>query len=218
MKIFSYILLILVIPGCFRVAEAQSRSDTSFIPVKDTLSFLRSTETYTKKLSSISCEFIQEKKMKMLREVSVSEGIFLFSRGDKVRWEYTSPFSYIVVISNGKMTVRDERKTRTYDMTGNRAFAELNYRLAGLIDGSLIGQHDEFRQSYFENNYLYKVKLEPRSEKMRRTFREMTVYLEKKDLSVQRIVMTEKNGDRTDLRFIKKTINQPIADEKFIIR
>lgn len=192
--------------------------DTAFGPMKDTTAFKAKLSQVSKNLITIESDFIQEKHMDILTDASISKGHFSFKNGKLVRWEYTEPFKYIIVINDGKISVKDEARTSSYDLTSNSAFLEINSKLAGIINGDIVNSKSDFRIKFFENESLYLLKLTPIAKGMKDYFKSIFVWFDKSDYTVSRLRMTELSGDFTEISFTGKKINQPIPDERFNLK
>jgi outer membrane lipoprotein-sorting protein len=192
--------------------------DTAFSAMKDTTAFKNKLSQTSKNLKTLESDFIQEKHMDILTEASISKGHFSFKNGNLVRWEYTDPFKYIIIINDGKIAVIDEKRTSSYDLTANSAFIEINSKLAGLINGDIVNSKNDFRIKYFENEHQCLLKLAPIAKNMKDYFKSIFVWFDKSDYTVAKIRMTELSGDFTEICFTGKKINQPIADDRFVIK
>lgn len=168
--------------------------------------------------NTITANFTQEKEMSILDEKIRSSGKFYFKRERLLRWEYTTPYSYLIIINNDRITVRDESKTSHFDSRGNNVFSEVNRIIVGSIRGTLLYDEQNFRQSYLESSNAFIVKLVPLSAGLKSSLREITLYFNKQDYSVDRLDITENTGDKTVIVFSGKVFNEPLADEKFSAR
>jgi outer membrane lipoprotein-sorting protein len=195
-----------------------SPADTSYTPVKDTITLKKKISGSSEINKTIESNFIQEKHMSIFTEPVTSKGRFSYKNKTMVRWEYTEPFEYVVVINNGKLSVRDNSKVNSYDMTANSAFLEINGKLNAIIKGDIVNDNKDFRIRYFENNSLYLLKLKPLSKDMKNFFKEIEICFDKKDISVSIIKMVELSGDFTEIKFIGKKINVEISDDKFNLK
>ena len=45
------------------------------------------------KLASMQCEFVQKKKVVLLNDKMVSKGKMFYKQTNKLRWEYTTPYT-----------------------------------------------------------------------------------------------------------------------------
>lgn len=168
----------------------------------------------TAKIKTINSNFIQEKNLEYLSTIIKSEGKFWFKNGNKLRWEYTKPFSYIITINNGIFTIKDNEKTNVFDVKSNKAFKELNDILISTVDGSLMNSN-KFDIEIYENVDNYKVKLEPKQNQMKEILKNIYMYFAKTDYSVDKVKMMESEKDYTIIKFTNKKLNQSISDNLF---
>jgi len=218
MKIKIQLLIFLGMMLVHAGLNAMNPQDTTFRTMRDTTAFKAKLKAFSTTFTGMECEFTQMKNMKMLKKPVVSHGLFYYRSGKQVRWEYTDPFIYIIIINNDKIFIRDETKTNQYDMTANKSFMEMNGKLSAMVDGSLLDNQGEFKTRYSENDLSYRVELTPVTKDMKAYFASITLTFEKADLSIAGIYMSEKGGDITEIRFQHKMINKPISDERFIIK
>lgn len=170
-----------------------------------------------KRTNTIESDFIQEKEMSVLSEKITSKGKFYFKKEKKLRWEYTDPFPYLIIINNDQMLVKDDNAEKQVNVQSNKIFREINGVILGAVQGTLLGDTKKFQSSYSDARNWYAVKLIPQNSKIKESLSEIILYFNKNDYSVERLVMREASGDYTRIEFRAKKINQPIADEKFLI-
>ncbi len=186
-------------------------------PVSDADVLKKKMEKSAAETSDIFAEFVQEKNLSVLEEVIVSRGTFHFKKENKVRWNYTTPFRYLIIINGQKMYINDEGKEKQYDMKSNKMFREINKIVVGTVQGNLFSSPD-YKSEFFENSGFYLVKMVPVDAKMREFIREIELYFDKKDLTVARLKMHEQESDFTLVNFSAKKVNMGIGDELFLIK
>jgi outer membrane lipoprotein-sorting protein len=169
----------------------------------------------TKKTNSIQSTFSQEKSLSVLSEKILSKGKFYFRKNNLLRWEYTYPFSYLIILNNGQILVRDEDSEKHFDAASNKVFGEINSILLGCAQGTLLNDEKKFQPSYFETSGNYIVRLQPRIPRLKEIFNDIWLYFDKKDYSVSKLIMNEPSGDFTTITFSEKKLNLPVPDEKF---
>jgi len=167
---------------------------------------------------TISSNFIQEKEMSMITEKIISKGKFYFKKEKMLRWEYMEPFSYVIVIRNDNISVIDENQVSRFNVRSNKIYLEINRIILGSIQGTLLNDENNFLPEFLENQSTFIVVLKPLSAKLRESLKEIMIHFNRKDYSVDQIEMFEPGGDRTRITFTSKKLNQPIADEKFMVR
>jgi outer membrane lipoprotein-sorting protein len=128
----SLILLLLVLPVLSAIAQDRPCTPAETALIREGVRKAAAT------VQSISSDFTQEKEMKILEEKIRSKGRFLFKKESKLRWEYTSPFSYTILINGPVITIRDETSTRAFNMQSNKVFAEVNAIILGSVRGTLL--------------------------------------------------------------------------------
>lgn len=189
----------------------------NFKIVKDTTALKQKIESMSKATLSIESDFIQEKNLSILSEKIISKGHFVFKKENLLRWEYTSPSKYLIVINKGKVVIKDEKKTTKYDMNSNKVFKEINDIMLSCVQGTIF-KSNKFKTSYYENDKFYKLELIPQVKNMKETFKKINLYFDKNVTSVAKMEMIESNEDLTSLDFINKKLNAPIAETIFIVK
>lgn len=171
----------------------------------------------SKSITTITSDFVQEKHLEYLSVVIESKGKFWFKKPAILRWEYTEPFKYLIVINNGKITIKDEDKKNEFDVNSNKAFQELNDIIVNSVNGTLI-ESDKYDYEMLENQDAWLVKLFPKNEQIKKTLKNIELYFQKSDLSVFKIKMTENDQDYTLITLTNKQFNQPVANSVFEVK
>ena len=211
MKLYRTLFLTLVL------CTGQRLSAQTFTPVKDAAVMQKHIIDASTKISTIECDFTQEKNMSMLADKAVSKGKFYFKKESKVRLEYLHPVKNLIVMNGGKMMMKDDKKTSQMDMHRSKMFQQLNNVIVGSINGSIFTGKD-FTVNFSESNSLVKVQLKPVSKMMQNFLSEIVLVLDKKDFTATRIEMNEPSGDNTILSFSTKEINGTVDDALFAIK
>ena len=189
----------------------------NFKAVKDTVALKAKIESMSKATTSIESDFVQEKNLSMLSEKITSKGHFVFKKENLLRWEYSTPSKYLIVINKEKITIKDEKKTTKYDMNSNKVFKEINDIMLSCVQGTIF-KSNKFKTAYFENDKGYKLELLPQEKNMKETFKKINLYFDKTVTSVAKMEMVEKNDDITSLDFTNKKLNGPITETIFIVK
>ncbi|MBN2275257.1 MAG: outer membrane lipoprotein carrier protein LolA [Bacteroidales bacterium] len=202
---------------CFVLTLLACRvsAQTSFMPMGDIEGFKNKLVTMSESTQTIVSDFIQEKNLSVLSEKIISKGQFFFKKENNIRWEYTEPTQYLIIISNNQLFTRDEKNQKLYDIQSNKMFQEMNRFISGCIQGELLKNDEDYAIAYFENNRQYFVKLVPRAEKMKEMLNEVQIFFDKNDLTVSGLKMVESGDDYTKIDFINKQLNVEVPLEKF---
>lgn len=204
----NYILFLLLLTAALK-AQTPGRT------MNDIPRFKSSLETMSERVSAIESDFIQEKNLSVLSNTIVSKGHFWYKKDNNIRWEYLQPYKYLIIISEGKIFIKEEQGQKQYDIESNRMFREMNNFISGCIQGDILKNEKDFSAGYFEDEKYYFVTLIPRAESMRKMLNEVQIWFDKNDLTVTRIKMLETGGDYTKIDFTAKKLNTDIPIEKF---
>lgn len=196
---------------------AQFGFAQNFKSVKDTAALRLKVEQMSKTVNSIESDFTQEKNLSLLSEKILSKGHFVFKKENLLRWEYNTPYKYLIVINKDKIWIKDEKKTAKYDMNSNKVFKEINDIMIACVQGNIF-KSGKFKVAYFENEKYYKLELTPLQKNMKESLKKINMYFDKSVTSVTKLDMVEPNDDYTTLEFINKKLNGAVADHIFTVK
>jgi outer membrane lipoprotein-sorting protein len=204
-------LLICLITGLVFTVSAQ----TPDMPMKDVAGFKEKLVAMSGKVNTIESDFVQVKNLSILTNKIISKGHFCYKKDNNIRWEYLQPYQYLVIISNNKIFIKEDKNQKQYDIQSNKMFQEMNRFIGGCIQGDILKNEKDYKIGYYEDDRNYFVRLIPFSEKMRQMLNEVQIWFNHGDLTVSRIVMMESGGDYTKIDFTNKKLNTDISLEKF---
>ncbi len=186
-------------------------------PLQDKESFISELKKASAETQTIQSDFIQEKYLSVMSEKIESKGTFSFKKENKLRWEYSEPLFYMIVINGSTMYMKDEEKVSNYDMESNKMFKEINKMMVGMVQGDILSTTD-FTYKYFENDKEYYIVLNPARKEMKEFMRNIEIYLDKSNFTVNKIVMKESGEDYTEITFLNKKVNENIPDSRFQVK
>jgi outer membrane lipoprotein-sorting protein len=189
----------------------------NFKAVKDTAALKQKIENMSKTVNSIESDFTQEKNLSMLSEKIISKGNFKFKKENMLRWEYNTPYKYLIVINKDKIWIKDEKKTQKYDMNSNKVFKEINDVMMSCVQGNIF-KSGKFKVAYFESEKYYKLELIPLQKNMKESLKKINMSFDKSVTSVSKLDMIEPNDDYTTLDFMLKTQNAKLPDNIFTVK
>jgi len=163
---------------------------------------------------SIASDFEQLKHLSFLEEDVTSKGLFYFQKENKLRWEYTSPFFYLIIFNNDTVLIRDQEQTNVYDAASGQMFRQINDIMLRMVNGTILESAD-FVFEYFESPSAYRLDLTPLDENMKQFLTGIILFINKIDYSADELLMQEKSGDFTRIRFINKRLNEDIPEHIF---
>ncbi|MDR2847921.1 MAG: outer membrane lipoprotein carrier protein LolA [Bacteroidales bacterium] len=168
-------------------------------------------------VQTLSSHFTQIKYIALLDEKIHSEGMFFYKKSDCICLEYSSPASHSIVINRQQMKIVSDGKTNIYDVGKNKMMAQMNMLLAACMTGNFGKLTGEYRLSFQESDNQYRIHIQPLAN--RTSFvKDMDILLNKQDLSVQELKMTEPSDDYTLYTFTGKKKNIQLPASKFKIK
>ncbi len=206
MKTFFALLI------CFLYVTAYSQSD--FRPVSDIETVGSKLDNMAKSLNTIQSDFHQEKYMDFLDVTLESKGKFWFQKENSLRWQYTEPYNYIVIVNDGVVQISDDGRNQEFQVKGNKIFEQVNNIIVASMSGDVI-DNDDFDVKLFENDEYFLVKLKPLKKDISKVIHEMEMYFDKSSLHISKIIMNEPNNDYTLIRYTNRKINEPIPSSVF---
>jgi len=190
---------------------------TGYKPVADPQAFKVQFAESSKKTTSIKSDFVQEKNLSLLAEKITSKGKFWFKRENLVRMEYIQPFQYLMILNGTNVYVKDSQKENKVSVKSNKLFQQINKIMVDCVKGEAL-QSTDFTVKILEGNTSYLAELTPVDKNMKKLFRNIIMFIEKKALGVTKIEMHEPSGDNTVINFTNRELNTNIADALFTIR
>lgn len=210
--------LFLIAIGCCLIINGYAQDPKGFTALTNTTTLQSALAATARNTQTIASDFSQVKHMKMMNDKVSSKGKFYFKKEDKIRIEYTSPFRYLLVMSGGRIMVKDENnKSNKINTRNSQTMQSVNRVIMDCMRGTVFSNKD-FSVKAFETKGQYLLQLSPLNSAMKGLFARIDVYLDKTDNSISKLVMNEKGGDYTDMNFTNKKINTSLGDALFAIR
>ncbi len=167
----------------------------------------------SKATKSIVADFTQKKYLSFMKEPQVSKGKFYYQQHDKLRWETTSPKSYILLFNEGKVQIKDNGKEK--DLKGaNKMMGKINELMLGLINGEVFDSKD-FDSNYFSSSKNYIIVLKPKSKRLQSFFNSIEISFSKTTTRLNTLTFLEKSGDKSVMKFFNDKFNTSIKQSIF---
>lgn len=189
----------------------------TFKPMQDNLAFQKKLQEIASKTTSLQSDFVQIKHLDVFSEDLESNGKLYYKANNSLRWEYTAPLQYLIILKNGKVSIKDEGKVSSYDLSGNKTFEKINQMVIGSVQGNLLVDQKEYTYDFKESSTSYLVEMFPKEKKVQEFMKSIKIYFSKKDYAVEQVQMMEQSGDYTLMKFSNKKVNAEISDKVFIL-
>lgn len=208
MKRTYHIILILLFACISGHAQMKKISDID--------SFKMKVSKVASSIKSIESDFIQLKHMDIFNEDIKSEGKFYYKNDDKICLDYTKPNKYLIVINGEKIKTLSDGKKNLMNLKSNKIMKEMRIMLASCMSGNL-SQISGYQMEYLEDAKTYLIKIKPTNKSIQEYVTGFDIYMDKKDLSVSKLRISEPGNNYTDYLFNNKTFNILNDDKIFSV-
>ena len=114
---------------------------------KDVITKLNQTSA---SIQTMSANFSQTKYLSMLSDKMVSDGKIYYSKSDKLRWEYASPYQYLFIFNGTKVYVGNNSKQNIIDTNTNKVFKEIARIMMNTVTGTALSNNGDFESSLLD--------------------------------------------------------------------
>ncbi|WP_341227031.1 outer membrane lipoprotein carrier protein LolA [uncultured Arcticibacterium sp.] len=211
-KIKIYLIHFFILLGFGAFAQTPK----GFSILKDPSSLKKSLIEENQKINTTESDFFQEKYLSVLSEKIESKGSFFFKKPNELRWEYTSPFEYVIVLTSGKMYIKNDGKVSRYNVNSNKMFKGINDMMMSVVNGNLF-ENPDYKVKYFVSSKSFLIELLPANVTTQKFLKSIQMTVNKTDFEIENVRMTEPGGDYTNIKFLNRKNNVVISDAKFKI-
>ncbi len=176
---------------------------------------LEKMEQSSNALRTLQCDFIQSKKMKILNKEMISKGVLYFSKPDKIRWQYTTPYDYTFLMNGDKVQIKSSKSTKNIDIQGNKIFRQVSSIILNTVTGGGLRNSADFDVELFRQNNVVFAKMRPKKKEVMQVYSSIEVYFNTSLTMVETIKMIEKSGEYTVVKLISPKLNSQINESVF---
>ena len=157
-------------------------------------------------MQSMQCRFVQEKTSSMLAEPSVAEGTMHYAAPDRMRWEYTAPYAFALVVNGERLVKVTDGKAEVLEGNAGRMYQGMVNLIIGSASGKKLFDTTVFDIVFYDDNGR---------RDMKRMFSQLVFRFDKKTNGISRVEFVSANGDITSIRFEEIKVNEAIDDAFF---
>ena len=160
-------------------------------------------------MKTMQCDFVQTKHLKMLNNDFVSHGKMYYQQSNKLRWEYTSPYSYTFILNNDQVLLKNKQRNDLIDVKQNKLFKEIvRIMMSSVIGNCLTGD--------IGNEWV--ATLLPQRKDMKQMFQKLVLHFNAKKSVVNTVELFDKNGEKTIIELKNIRTNETITSNMFVIQ
>ena len=166
-------------------------------------------------MQTLQCRFVQEKTSTMLAEPSVAEGTMHYALPDRLRWEYTSPYAFALVVNGDHIIKVTEGKAEKLEGNSSRMYQGIVSIIMGSASGKKLFDTSVFDVVLYDEDAYWRAEMTPKRRDMKRMFSQLVFRFDKKAKGISRVEFKEAGGDITSIRFEDIKLNEAIGEKVF---
>ena len=169
-------------------------------------------------MKTMQCDFTQTKHLKMLNDKMTSKGRMYYQQTNRLRWEYTSPYSYTFILNDDKVLLKNKQRNDVIDVNKNKLFREIARIMMNSVVGTSLTDDKSFKSTIATNGNEWIASLLPQRKDLKQLFQKIILHFNKHNAMVKQVELIEKNGDRTVIELNNIRTNEKINADMFTIR
>ena len=167
------------------------------------------------KMKTMQCDFVQTKYLKMLNDKMVSRGKMYYQQSNKLRWEYTYPYTYTFVLNGSRVLISKGKRNDVINVNQSKFFKEIARIMMNSVVGKCLTDSKDFKVSLTGASAEYVATLYPQQTQMKQMFQNIILHFNKQNSTVSKVELIEKKGDRTIIELKNVKSNAPINAKVF---
>jgi outer membrane lipoprotein carrier protein len=169
-------------------------------------------------MKTMQCDFTQTKHLRMLNDKMTSKGRMYYQQTNRLRWEYTSPYSYTFILNDDKVLLKNKQRNDVIDVNKNKLFREIARIMMNSVVGTSLTDDKSFKSTIATNGNEWIASLLPQRKDLKQLFQKIILHFSKKNAMVKQVELIERNGDRTVIELNNIRTNEKISADLFTIR
>ena len=169
-------------------------------------------------MKSMQCDFVQTKYVWMLNDKMVSRGKMYYQQSNKLRWEYTTPYSYAFVLNGSQVLISKGSRKDVINVNQSKFFKEIARIMMNSVVGNCLNDKKDFEVSITANATEYLATLIPKQKQMKQMFQKIVLHFSKQKSTVSKVELVEKKGDRTVIELKNVKTNASINAGVFRVK
>jgi len=169
-------------------------------------------------MKTMQCDFTQTKHLRMLNDKMTSKGRMYYQQTNRLRWEYTSPYSYTFILNDDKVLLKNKQRNDVIDVNKNKLFREIARIMMNSVVGTSLTDDKSFKSTIATNGNEWIASLLPQRKDLKQLFQKIILHFSKKNAMVKQVELIERNGDKTVIELNNIRTNEKISADMFTIR
>jgi outer membrane lipoprotein carrier protein len=152
-------------------------------------------------VKSVRADFTQTKQLAVFKRPVTAQGVLIFERPDRLRWEIRKPFRSILIVNGDKVAKFEWVDGQWRALKLGRA-ADAILIAIGRLRRWLTGKFDEKAYEIsVEKKPKTRLILKPRDEALKKTIASLELFPTKDLKAMRKVIVRERTGDVTEIAF-----------------
>ena len=169
-------------------------------------------------IKTMQADFVQTKHLRMLGDKMVSRGRMCYQQSDRLRWEYTKPYAYTFILNGNSVMMSKGGHRDVVDVNRNKVFREIAQMMMSSVVGTCLTDSKRFKVSMTVDKQTCTATLLPQKKDVKAMFTRIVLVFNRKPSVVSKVIMYEKNGDRTEITLDNVRIGVAVSPTEFTIK
>lgn len=159
--------------------------------------------SFSGKVVSVTCDFVQKKESSLLAEPVFSSGQMCYRRPGYLEWQYLDPFDLSFTADAGQVVIRRDGREEPLSGPQGRLAREMTQLIIRSVEGSVLSDEKLFRSEFAREGGEIVVLLYPQKKEMQKMWSSLVLRYDGVSLGARSIEMREASGDTTRITFSK---------------
>lgn len=168
-------------------------------------------------IRTLTCNFTQVKTLSFLNDKMTSQGRMCYDASGKLRWEYTSPYTYTFILNGQQVHIQSAKNRQTIDIRQSRLFQGIAQVMMNSVTGRNLTSNKDFACTFFTQGDVWVADLVPQRKEMKQMFSTIRLRFDSKRRMVSQVEMNEKRGDVTIITLKDIKTNEAIHQNQFTL-
>ena len=204
-------IVLSILALCIATALVAQSAGSKLLSSTDKATTVQKLKTNSTNLKTLKVDFTQEKSSKLFTDKVVSKGNMAYKKSNMLRWSYTSPKKYAIILNKKGAFFKNEKGS-----VQNKMIEGLCKLLLRTINGDGLVESNGFAISYYRcSDGSILALMKPTDKTMKEMYTSIEVYLDPTSLLATKVKLNEKKGDVTTITFSNHKKDIAIADSEF---
>ncbi|NMB98728.1 MAG: outer membrane lipoprotein carrier protein LolA [Thermoanaerobaculaceae bacterium] len=207
-KIFRFLFLLTIPLFCLSLENGKNRN---------TREFLEKIQKFQETIKTVKVSFIQTNDFKMLKTPEVLKGTIYIKKPDRALYLYEDPDKLYYLVNKGELLVYNPQKKEAVVQDVERYQTKImKYMGAQLPFKELEKKFDS--EMTEEKDKIVHLSFSPKKKSLQKKLSSLDFWVDKDALTVQKIELSEAEGDKVIFEFKNWNINPELEDKIFEIK